>query len=397
MRLAIFSDVHLGHGSGTELEGDPFESLGEVLDKSLGCDLILIAGDLFDSRSPSTETLTRCMELLIKPLSHENGSRLVKGIGKDIKALTPLHQQGTPVVAIHGTHERRVKGLINPVQALEKAGFLIHLHANGVVLERDGERVCVQGLSGVPEHLSEAALKRWNPRPERGCYNIMMLHQSVSPFMYAEHLLPLERIPKGFDLYVLGHIHESRKADHSGSTLLIPGSLVPTKLTKEELSPRGFWFMDTRTGDAAFMTLESQRRVYYIEHEGEQDKLDLELEKLLQHPHQKKPLIRVKGRDLDVQGLNARFGERSLVSVRQTADKEQPEAVGIEQQSLSVRELGSKLLRQNLESAGLDTEVFGSVFELLEHGKPGEALRLLSPQRQHKAVNVQQSKAKRAD
>jgi DNA repair exonuclease SbcCD nuclease subunit len=384
MRLAILSDVHLGHGSGSGLSKDPFEALEEAMEKSMGCDLILIAGDLFDSRSPSTETLTRCMEVLIKPLSAENGTKLVSGIGKDIGGLTPLHHQGIPVVAIHGTHERRIKGLINPLQALEKAGFLIHLHANGVVLEKAGERVCIQGLSGVPEQFSEAALKRWDPRPERGCLNILMLHQSVSPFMYADHLLPIERIPKGFDLYVLGHIHESKKSEYAGSPLLIPGSMIPTKLTKEELSPRGFWLFDTKTGDAAFLTLEGQRRVFYIEHEGSQTKLESEIEKLLEHPHKKKPLIRVKGGELDVQSLNARFGERSVLSIRQLDDKEQPEAVGIEEQSLSVKELGRSLLRQNLKSAGLDTEVFQGVFELLENGKPDEALRLLNPGRQHK-------------
>ena len=386
MRIAIISDVHLGYGTGTELAGDPSEAMGEAIEKSLGCDIILLGGDIFDSRTPSTETLTRCMEILIRPMTAENMTSLVRGIGKGVEKLTPLHMQGIPVVAIHGTHERRTKGLLNPLQALEKAGFIIHLHANGVVLEKGGEHVCIQGMSGVPEQFSETVLKRWNPKPERGCFNVLMLHQSVSPFMYAEHLLPLESIPTGFDLYVLGHIHESKKSEHAGSTLLIPGSMIPTKLTKEETSPRGFWILDTKSGDAAFIALESQRRVYCIEHQGAQNELESDIEKLLSHTHKKKPLIRVKGSGLDVQGLKARFGNRSLFSVRQPVDEEPQEAVGIQELSLSVKELGKRLLSKNLESAGLDIEAFSGIFDLLENGKPDEALRLLSPERQHKPM-----------
>jgi DNA repair exonuclease SbcCD nuclease subunit len=384
MKLAITSDFHLGHGQGSELAGDSFEALGEVLDKSMGCDLILVAGDLFDKRTPSTETLTGCMELLIKPLAAENGTRLVQGIGKNVEELTPLHQQGIPVVAIHGTHERRVRGLINPVQALEKAGFLIYLHCNGVVLEKNGERICIQGMSGVPDQFSWPVLQRWKPKPLRGCFNILMLHQSVSPFMYAEHMLPLERLPKGFDLYVLGHVHESKKSSHSGSPLLIPGSLITTHLNRECVAPRGFWIFDTKSGDAAFIPLENQRRAYYLEHDGPQGGLEAGLEKLLEHPHKKKPLIRIKGDVPDLPGLNSRFGERAIISVRRESGNEKPPSVGIREHTLSVQELGKNLLKQNLKAAGLEEELFEGLFDLLAHGKPEEALRLLSPERQHK-------------
>ena len=384
MRIAIISDAHLGHGSGSELESDPFDALEEAIDSAMGCDLILLAGDLFDSRTPSTESLTRGMEILIGPIAAENGTKLVCGINKNVGELTPLHQLGIPVVAIHGTHERRVKGLINPVQALEKAGFLIYLHCSGVVLERDGERVCVQGMSGVPDQFSSAVLERWNPKPAKGCFNILMLHQSVSPFMYADHLLPLERIPPGFGLYVLGHVHESRKARHGGSPVLIPGSLVPTQLTREATAPRGFWIFDTASGDAAFIPLEGQRRVYYLEHEGSQRELEGEIEKLLEHPHERKPIIRVRGKGLDTAELNSRFGDRAILSIRQVIKEEDSGAVGMEEHKLSVQELGRKLLRQNLGKSGLEEELFEGVFDLLVSGKPEEALRLLSPERQHK-------------
>jgi DNA repair exonuclease SbcCD nuclease subunit len=384
MRISIISDVHLGFSHSSEKGEDSFEGFREALEKSMGCDLILLAGDLFDSRSPSTETLTRCMESLIRPIAAENGTRLVGGMGKDVGNLTPLHQQGIPVVAIHGTHERRVRGLINPIQAMEKAGFLIYLHVNGVVLEKSGEQVCIQGMSGVPDQFSEAVLDRWRPKPRKGCVNILMIHQSVESFMYASHLLPLGKIPKGFDLYVLGHVHESRKSEYSGSPLLIPGSIVTTQQTREAVAPRGFWIFDTKTGDSLFMALDSQRRFFYLEHEGDQERLESDLEKLLEHPLKKKPLIRIKGSGLDIQGLNSRFGDRAIISVSKEVRKLESRPLGVREHKLSVQELGRKLLRQNLEESGLDQEAFEGVFDLLVHGKPEDALRLLSPERQVK-------------
>ena len=72
--------------------------------------------------------------------------------------------------------------------------------------------------------------------------------------------------------------------------------------------------------------------------------------------------------------------------MREERDDKPPEAVGIEEHTLSVKELGKKLLGENLESAGLERELFSGVFELLSHGKGEEALRLLSPERQHKPL-----------
>jgi DNA repair exonuclease SbcCD nuclease subunit len=383
MRLAIISDAHLGHGSGSERFGDSFEALSEAMDKSIGCDAILIAGDLFDSRTPSTETLTRGMEILIKPIISGEGATIRQGIGKDLEGLTPLHEQGIPVVAIHGTHERRVRGLINPVQALEKAGFLIHLHVKGVVLEKGDEKVCVQGMSGVPEQLSESVLKRWSPRPEKNCFNILMLHQSVSPFMYAEHLLPLEKIPKGFDLYVMGHIHEAKKSEHSGSDVIIPGSLVHTQLNKDSTMARGFWVFDTNSKDCAFISLDSQRRFYYMEHNGSQEGLESEIENLLEASHEKKPLIRIKGGEVDQASLKSRFGNRAIISIKRVfEEKERPKAVGVAEKRMSVSEMGRNLLRKNLESSGLDLETFEGLFELLVHGKSDEALERLRKDRE---------------
>jgi DNA repair exonuclease SbcCD nuclease subunit len=50
MKVAVLSDFHFGFSYSLETENDSFENAEEAMEKALDCDLILIAGDIFDSR-----------------------------------------------------------------------------------------------------------------------------------------------------------------------------------------------------------------------------------------------------------------------------------------------------------------------------------------------------------
>ena len=150
MKISIISDLHLGYGQNTERENDSFEAFQEAVEKSLDCDVILLGGDMFDMKIPNTEVFTSAIGILKKTLEKENGIRIIGGVNKNTDEF-PLIKQGIPVIGIAGNHERRVKGLLNPVEALEKAGFLIYLHCNAIVLEKAGEKIAVHGMSSVPD------------------------------------------------------------------------------------------------------------------------------------------------------------------------------------------------------------------------------------------------------
>ena len=129
MKISIISDMHLGYAYGTERENDSFLAAEEAIEASADCDAILVGGDIFDTRTPTTETLIRSMQLFMKTNFWEGGAKVVEGVGgKSLSDFSPLNTSGVPIIAIHGTHERRSKGLMNPVEGLEKAGFVIYLH-----------------------------------------------------------------------------------------------------------------------------------------------------------------------------------------------------------------------------------------------------------------------------
>jgi DNA repair exonuclease SbcCD nuclease subunit len=382
MKIAILSDFHFGFGAGTEREEDPYEAVREAIEKAMNSDLIILGGDIFDNRNPGTETLTRAMELLLNPLLIASGTKLVRGVGKNTEKISKIALMGVPVVAIHGTHERRTKGLLNPVEALEKAGFLIYLHCNSVIFEKNGEKVAVSGMSGVPDQYAESVLKNWNPKPIEDCFNIFILHQSITEFLYAQHTLDLKNLPKGFDLYVDGHIHEPRKSEYSGKPLLMTGSLIPTQLKEESTKPKGFWTIETRTQEIRWVPLDNQRKVYYKTFENPDfERIEKEMKKILEEKHEKKPIVRMnlkgKLKNTLVSEIESKFGDKVLLSFKKEAKKDELPTKTLEEHKLSVEEMGRKFLLENLGKSGLDPEIFENLFELLVEGKTEEGMKIL--------------------
>ena len=396
MKISVISDVHLGHAPGRETWGDSFEMFRQATARSMDSDLILIAGDLFDSRHPGPDVLAEAMEILIGPLLKDTSTNIAKGIGKDLNGLSPIHNAGIPVVAIHGTHERRVKGLINPMQVLEKAGFLVHLHCNAVVLEKGQEKVCIHGMSGVPDQYSESVLEQWGPKPQEGCFNILMLHQSIKPFMYSNHLMDLEKLPKSFDLYICGHVHESLRSSYSGAPLIIPGSLVTTQLTKESVRPKGFWQLDTKNPRESlkFIELENQRMVFYREmEEPGREGIEEDVNNILSRKFQKRPIIRIKlsqkANGLDLNAISSSFSDRAILTFSVDRTEEAgPGPASIEEHALSVEELGRSLLIRNAESSGIEPRIFETMFGQLQEGRLDEALVFLKESHKDKPLRV---------
>lgn len=106
-RFLHIADVHLGkyqHQS-AERYGDYFVALQSVVDHALRekVDALLIAGDLFDEQEPAAETIRRAA-----------------------RALRPLRENGIPVYAIEGNHDRRKR--TEPACALDILAGEGYLH-----------------------------------------------------------------------------------------------------------------------------------------------------------------------------------------------------------------------------------------------------------------------------
>ena len=388
MKLAILADFHLGY---ERFPDDAFkQALDAVASASAEADAILLAGDLFDTKVPKPESIAQALTILRIPLEKHWLTRIASFSARDGRQ----NLCNIPVIAIHGTHEMRVKSLLNPIQVLEKGGFLINAHAATVTLEKDGERVAVTGMGGVPEKQAQAAIEALNPAPVDGAFNIFLFHQSLQELLpVTDEYLSVDDLPSGFDLYVCGHMHGRFFKNLNGKQLLIPGSTVITQFKKEEEESKGFFIFDTKTRDCSFHAINS-RPFFYREVELKDASEDDAVEKVrdalrsVLASNLRNPIIRVKVKGTLRKGITSssisfskvieEFSGVAFVSIDKAFESYELVEKIREFRSLregaSVRELGLELLEEKLKRNGFSLKLdIREIFELLSNAKHNAA------------------------
>ncbi len=402
MKIAVLSDFHFGYAYNSELENDCLDNAEEAIDKSLDCDLIIIGGDVFDLRAPKTQTWGNALKILSKPLLKDNPNIKLVETDMQLKEISQRTLKHIPVIAISGNHERLTKGDVNTVEALENAGLLIRLYLNTIVFEKDGIRVAIHGMPSVPERYAKDVLDKWNPKPVEGCINILLLHQSIDPYVYSPlepPTLNLSNLPKGFDIIINGHLHYHNIEKLDETILIMPGSTVITQFEKNEATTDKVLCKITIDNEikSEFIPLETSRKFYYEELTVDQTTLTLreQVERrltqiLYSNNHNKKPIIRMKlkGRDTnildqDLRSIENKFSDKAiLILVKELESQELTEKQellrSLREQKLSVEELGLNLLKKNLEEFGIGNEFdYDTMFHLLSEDQTESALNIL--------------------
>ncbi len=348
--LLLTSDFHLGYGYNTEREKDCFSVLDEILKEQN--DLILFAGDLFDSRVPRLEVLAEAMHFLSKLKDKKSE---IKFIECD-KEINMRALQGVPFISIYGNHERRAN-LINPIQSLENAGLLINLHCQKIVFELKGEKIAIHGMSYVPEKYSKDVLEEWAPKPVLNAKNILLLHQNIEPFVYSpleDVNLKISDLPTGFDIILDGHIHWKNEVPLKNGKLLMAGSTIPTQLNKKESEVRKGYF----TLNKELKYREIEQRDFYFKSVETKEEIEEFLENL---PERKlKPIIKIKIKNtshLDLNIIERKYREKGILIFKKEIEKNfEKQKTEIFRKQLSAEEYGLKLLKE--KSKFMDSEEF---------------------------------------
>lgn len=401
MRISVISDCHLGYGYNSGTENDSFENLEEALELAMDSDLILIPGDIFDSRSPRTSVWGRAISILIKPLLKKSDVNFVS-TSKTLKEISKRSLRSIPLVAIHGNHDRRMRGEINAVEALDHAGILIHLDNENIVFEKNGVKVAIHGMSSISERFAKQKIEQWNPKPVDGCKNILVLHQSIDPYVYSPlepPSLTKENLPKGFDLVINGHIHGHVSDTIDGKPFIIPGSTLITQLEKREAElEKGIYKIDVDNEiKINFVPLTRSRKFFYNELEAAKDSsLVGKIEKIINEivfvkNLPKQPIIKfkIKGDETNVlddelRNIEKKYaGKAIIIFSKELEFPEMAEKVeflrNLREKKLSVEEIGLNLLRKNLDELGFKFIFdYESAYGLLSDGESDRMFAILT-------------------
>lgn len=252
MKIAIVSDMHIGY---ERFGDDAIRQATEAMElANKVADAVIIPGDVFDKRAPKPEVIAQAINLFRDMSEKKWNAKVV-----EFRSPSAKHFADIPVVAISGTHERTAAGKDNALNLMGLAGLLVDTSEATTIIEKDGERVAVFGFGGISEERVRDQLKLLNPKPVDGLFSIFMFHQSVYEILpFSEEFIRYEELPKGFDLYVDGHIHSRIEHTVHGKPFLIPGSTVLTQLKDGEQGAKGFYLFDTQKKSYEFVEIKSR-------------------------------------------------------------------------------------------------------------------------------------------
>lgn len=227
MKFAHLGDCHLGSWRIPELQQLNLDCFKKAIDTCIKekVELVLIAGDLFDSAYPTIETLKEAFSELKK-----------------------LKDAGIACFIIAGSHDFSASGKTF-LDVLEKAGFCRNVlnseeRENSIILNPIVYKdVAVYGYPGKKTGLEIPELRRVKLQDAPGFFKIFMLHTSIKGAIGS---LPIDSVSESelprADYYALGHLH----IDYVEDRFVYSGPIFPNNFQElEELKKGSFYIINT--------------------------------------------------------------------------------------------------------------------------------------------------------
>ena len=217
-RFAHLADVHLGAHREPALANLELRVFDATMKKcvELGVDFVLVCGDLFHVGIPDLEVVDAAL-----------------------KSMIAVKTQGIPIYAVYGSHDYTPNGT-SVIDILSTAGVLTNvfkpsfegeaLRLGVTVDDKTGAKIV--GISarkiGLESRYFEA-LDRESLEKERG-FKVFAFHSGLTE-LKPDHLSAMDTVdadllPKGFEYYAGGHIHERGEYSLPGmENIVFPGPL----------------------------------------------------------------------------------------------------------------------------------------------------------------------------
>lgn len=215
MRFAHLSDSHLGYRQFgiLEREQDFYDVFARNIDKiiEMDVDFVIHSGDLFENNRPSTESLLAFQ-----------------------KALLRLKEAKIPIYAIAGNHDSILRKDALPPQVLFKDIGLNLISHNNLAYNEGAVLIC--GVPYIPSSQGRILKERYDKLSklaDKYLKSILVSHQGIDKWMHEDtYEIELSQMPKNFDYYAMGHIHNYVEEDFGKGKLVYPGSMEIWRTTE---------------------------------------------------------------------------------------------------------------------------------------------------------------------
>ena len=230
MKFAHMGDCHLGSWRHPELQEVNIQSFSKALDICIeeNVDMVLMAGDIFDSAYPPIEILKRTF-----------------------KEFKKLYDSNIPCFIVAGSHDYSVSGKTF-LDVLEHAGFCKNIY---IFEEKDSEiilqptisgKYALYGYPGMKSGLEVEGLKRTKIQDSPGFFKILMLHTALTEAIgnIPAPSISLAELPQA-DYYALGHLH----IEFGKTNIAYSGPTYPNNFEElEELKHGCFQIINVQDG-----------------------------------------------------------------------------------------------------------------------------------------------------
>jgi DNA repair exonuclease SbcCD nuclease subunit len=229
--FAHLSDIHVGAFRDVKLQQMVIDAFERAMDICIErrVDFLVLSGDIFDSNFPD-------MGL----------------VNSAVRKFKEVRDKGIRIYVVYGSHD------FSPTQTsiidvLESAGLFVKLPDGRLVndklvlsfiLDDTGAKLCgISGRKSGMENEDFAKLELGRLEEEEGL-KIFALHGAIREFLPDNlaqiEAIPLSAIPKSFDYYAAGHLHEkSLKRQISYGLMAYPGALFGADYRDLEATAKG--------------------------------------------------------------------------------------------------------------------------------------------------------------
>ena len=237
MKFAHLADSHLGaFGKNPALRDLNLKAFEKAIKKAIeeNVDFILIAGDLFHNPIPDMNIVKNAVEIL----------RMAKN-------------KGIRIYVIYGSHDFSA-GTTSLLDVLSSTGLFTKavnyefkdgkIFLKGV---RDESGATIVGISGLSsskeveyfEHISQESLEKIS-KPRIFAFHTTIYELKPS-YISDKNAVPLSLLPKNFDYYAGGHLHQRIEYKFNSSPLIYPGALFGSSYNDLDiLKDRGFYIVE---------------------------------------------------------------------------------------------------------------------------------------------------------